>query len=560
MLSSRDVAFTLIGASVTAALGYFVFVKDRFSSKETLRSTITLPSSVLYKKTNRTYLIPAKKLESFAAAIFVKCGLLKVEAEKAAEVLILADLRGIDSHGVARLMAYYSMLKNKIINPRPKIKIIRETESTATVDGDNGLGLVVGPKCNEIAMEKASKVGSGWVSVRNTNHFGIAGSYPLEALKKNMIGISMTNSGSVVAPLRGKQRFLGTNPIAIAFPGTDKDRPMVIDFATSVVPWGKIEEYARENKRLHPQWAIDKNGKECLCPDTVLKEGALMNLGGQRGTSGHKGYCLAAMVDILCAVLSGGNWGPTTVGFTTNPVNYGDTTKDKGKGEIASGENKNASVYWTVKSQCNHCFNEGWPWSASKGIYFEGFADDKFSWRLHRRGCAITSEMEQPSVIGSSVADGIRGHMNTWGIGMWSLYDSRGRAIINGCGNSATTPNLYSCTAEPVEANENIKGIGHFFGAMRIDGFRSVQAFQQTMDLWMGTFRNCDPIDPTQPVIIPGDPERIAMKKREKNGIPVKLAVCADLVDIANECNIPLPFDLSEINLSGVKRVVIDHT
>ena len=150
-----------------------------------------------------------------------------------------------------------------------------------------------------------------------------------------MIGISMTNSGAIVAPLYGKARYLGTNPIAIAFPGTDKNTPMVIDMATSVVPWGKVEECARTNAMLKQGWAIDENGKGCVNPEKVLREGALRNLGGDRQSSGHKGYCLAAMVDILCAVLSGGNWGPTVDGFTTNDVNYGDqtiqatTTKEK---------------------------------------------------------------------------------------------------------------------------------------------------------------------------------------------------------------------------------------
>ena len=188
---------------------------------------------------------------------------------------------------------------------------------------------------NAIAINKAKEVGSGWVSVRNTHHYGIAGGYSLKALESDMIGISMTNSGAIVAPLYGKARYLGTNPIAIAFPGTDKNAPLVIDMATSVVPWGKVEECARTNAMLKQGWAIDENGKGCVNPEKVLREGALRNLGGDRQSSGHKGYCLAAMVDILCAVLSGGNWGPTVDGFTTNDVNYGDqtiqatTTKEK---------------------------------------------------------------------------------------------------------------------------------------------------------------------------------------------------------------------------------------
>ena len=471
--NKRDVLLVTAGA-VGASIATYVYLyynnnkvtnkriannNNKNKNKNNKKKNIIKPSEsssastkIKTGKTSGTYLIRAPVLREFVAKVLVKCGCYKEDAKKAAKVLILADLRGIDSHGIARLMAYFSMLKNNIINPKPRIRIIKETASTATVDGDNGLGLIVGPKCNEIAMEKAEKVGSGWVSVRNTHHYGIAGSYSLECLKKDMIGISMTNSGSVVAPLYGKKRYLGTNPIAIAFPCTNKGRPMIIDMATSVVPWGKVEECSRTGQNLGGNWAIDSDGLECTDPDKVLGEGALMNLGGHRINSGHKGYCLAAMVDILCAVLSGGNWGPTVDGFTTNAVNYGDSTKSNNDGD----DNKKEE-----------------------------------STTIHQR----------------------------------------------------------------------VNGIGHFFGAMRINGFRPVNEFQQTMDLWIKTFRNCPPIDETQPVLIPGDPEYKASLERTKNGIPVKLSVCCDLQDIASELNIPPPFDVNNMpDLKNVKRVIIDAT
>ena len=155
-------------------------------------------------------------------------------------MLATSDLRGIESHGVARLHTYFDMLTFGGINPRPSVRVVRETPSTATVDGDNGLGLVVGPWANTLAMEKAEAVGSGWVSVSNTNHFGIAGYYPLQALKRDLIGWAMTNSSKLVAPIWGAERMLGTNPIAIAFPGLEEP-PIVIDMATSAVAYGKIE-------------------------------------------------------------------------------------------------------------------------------------------------------------------------------------------------------------------------------------------------------------------------------------------------------------------------------
>src|SRR5438874_5148816 len=166
-----------------------------------------------------TKLFPIEALRDFSNQVFLHFGVPKHDATQAAEVLAAADLRGVDSHGVARLHSYFDMLQLGRINPRPNVTVVRESASTATVDGDNGLGLVVGPKANEIAMAKAAAAGSGWVSVRNSNHYGIAGYYVLEALARDLIGWSMTNTTKLVAPLWGAERMLGTNPIAIAFPG-----------------------------------------------------------------------------------------------------------------------------------------------------------------------------------------------------------------------------------------------------------------------------------------------------------------------------------------------------
>jgi L-2-hydroxycarboxylate dehydrogenase (NAD+) len=161
---------------------------------------------------------PIEVLREFSTRVFLHFGCPKEDAEQAADVLSCADLRGIDSHGVARLHSYFETLSDGGINPKPHIEIVRSTPSTATVDGDNGLGLVVGSKANRIAMDLAEKAGSGWVSVCNTNHFGIAGYYVLKALERNLIGWAMTNSTKLVAPLWGAERMLGTNPIAIGFP------------------------------------------------------------------------------------------------------------------------------------------------------------------------------------------------------------------------------------------------------------------------------------------------------------------------------------------------------
>lgn len=254
-------------------------------------------------------LFSVDELKDFSAKVFMHFGTVEADAKQAADVLARSDLRGIDSHGVARLHTYFDMLAAGRINPQPNIRIIREKASVATVDGDNGLGLVVGPKANEIAIEKAQQYGSGWVSVCHTNHFGIAGYYPLKALERDLIGWAMTNSTKLVAPLWGAEKMLGTNPIAIAFPGY-KEPPIVIDMATSAVAYGKIEIALRKKTEVPRGWIIDKSGGITTEPREMVQGGALLPLGSEREMGGHKGYALAAMVDILCCVLSGANWGP----------------------------------------------------------------------------------------------------------------------------------------------------------------------------------------------------------------------------------------------------------
>src|SRR5499427_2140282 len=261
------------------------------------------------------YTFPIDYLSNFSTEVFIHFGVPEADARQAADVLAKSDLRGIDSHGVARLHTYFEMLELRRINPKPKIKVLREKASVATVDGDNGLGLVVGPKANEIAMDKAEKFGSGWVSVCNTNHFGIAGYYILKALERDLIGWAMTNSTKLVAPLWGAERMLGTNPIAIGFPA--KQEPsIVIDMATSAVAYGKVEMARRKGNPIPSGWAINSEGIVTTKPEEMVEAGALLPLGSDREHGGHKGYCLAIMVDMLSCVLSGANWGPFAPPFT----------------------------------------------------------------------------------------------------------------------------------------------------------------------------------------------------------------------------------------------------
>lgn len=241
--------------------------------------------------------------------MFRSFGVPDEDAHTAAEVLHYADIHGIDSHGVARLHTYFDMLALDRINPKPIIAIVRETASTATVDGDNGLGLVVGPRANRIALAKAREAGSAWVSVCNTNHYGAAGYYTTELARDGFIGWSMTNTTKLVAPLWGRERMLGTNPISIAFPAGDE--PMVIvDLATCAAAYGKIEIARRIGESIPAGWALDSEGRQTTDPHRMVNGGALLPLGSERDQGGHKGYALAIAVDVLCAVLSGANWGP----------------------------------------------------------------------------------------------------------------------------------------------------------------------------------------------------------------------------------------------------------
>ncbi|MGD1891367.1 MAG: Ldh family oxidoreductase [Cyclobacteriaceae bacterium] len=248
-------------------------------------------------------------LKEFSVSIFKKIGCPADQAELAAEVLSSADLRGIDSHGIARLIGYVRLWEKGRLNPNPNIQVVHEAPSTAVVDGDSGLGLVVAPPAMEIAMEKAEKVGTGWVSVRNSNHFGIAGYHAMLPLHHDMIGMAMTNASPLVAPTFAQERLLGTNPIAVAVPANEEP-PFVADFATTTAANGKLEILQRKKEPTPYGWVQTKQGEQSNDSFAVAKGGALLPLGSDRDHGSHKGYCLGAWVDIFSAVLSGANYGP----------------------------------------------------------------------------------------------------------------------------------------------------------------------------------------------------------------------------------------------------------
>jgi len=346
----------------------------------------------------------------FTVDVFTAMGCSSNHAVIAAKALLSADIRGIDSHGVARLSGYVRLWEAKRINATPDIKIVHETPSTAVVDGDAGLGLVVAPFAMQLAIDKAKNVGTGWVSVRNSNHFGIAGYHAMMALEHDMIGMAMTNASALVAPTFSVERMLGTNPIAVAIPA-DKQPAFVADMATTTAANGKLEILQRKNAEAPLGWVQDKEGKDSADANILKKAGALLPLGSDREHGSHKGYALGSIVDIFSAVLSGASYGP---------------------------------------------------WAPPFPAY--------------------------------------------------------------------------------VQMPENMpgKGLGHFFGAMRVDAFRPADEFKQHMDNWIERFRNATPANGHDRVLIPGDPEREMEAVRIKEGIPLLEVVVNDLRGVGERFNVLL--------------------
>jgi LDH2 family malate/lactate/ureidoglycolate dehydrogenase len=255
------------------------------------------------------HLSTEERLKTFVRAVLSKVDVDPADAAIVADVLVAADLRGIESHGVARLESYYvSRLRTGQIEVRPNVETIRETPTSLLVDAGNGLGQPVAKRTMDAVIAKAMAHGAAFGTVRNSNHYGIAGYYAMMGLEHDLIGMSSTNTVRFAAPTFGRDVMLGTNPFAYAVPAGDEPA-FVLDFATTTVPRGKLEVYKRTKKPLGAGWAIDEHGAETLDPNVAL-HGALVPLGGLGvDNGGHKGYGLGLLSDILCGVLSGGKFG-----------------------------------------------------------------------------------------------------------------------------------------------------------------------------------------------------------------------------------------------------------
>jgi L-2-hydroxycarboxylate dehydrogenase (NAD+) len=351
-----------------------------------------------------------QQLYQFCYTIFIKIGCNNADATTATNVLLSADLRGIDSHGIARLSGYVRLWEAGRINANPQIAITHQTPSTATINADAALGLVAAPYAMQVAIEKAQNVGTGWVCVNNSNHFGIAGYHAIMALQNDMIGIAMTNASALVAPTFGKEKMLGTNPIAVAIPA-NKQPAFVADFATTTAANGKLEILQRKNAETPLGWVQDAEGNATTNANILKQGGSLLPLGSDREHSSHKGYALGSIVDIFSGVMSGANFGPWVPPF--------------------------------------------------------------------------------PAYI-------------------------------------------------PMPQGMPGKGLGHFFGAMRIDAFMEANQFKNNMDIWIERFRNTIPIDENNKVLIHGDIEREMEIERQQNGIPVVASVVDDLKILGEKMNVAL--------------------
>ncbi len=247
-------------------------------------------------------LYPTESLRAFASGCLQAVGAPAHDAAVAADTLVDAHLRGVDSHGVTRLIQIYvERLEAGVVNPRPMVRVVDESVSTTLVDADNALGAVAGTYAVEVCLAKARDAGAGWVGVRNSNHFGACAYYTNRLAARGMVGFAFSNAPATMAPWGGIEPYLGTNPIGFSVPARS-GIPISIDMATSVAARGYILLAAAKGEAVPSDWAIDKRGRPTTDANEAL-EGTVLPM------AGHKGYALALMVELLSGVLTGAAFG-----------------------------------------------------------------------------------------------------------------------------------------------------------------------------------------------------------------------------------------------------------
>ncbi|MFQ5828835.1 MAG: Ldh family oxidoreductase [Candidatus Methylomirabilia bacterium] len=255
-------------------------------------------------------------LTNFVSRVLTAAGVDAPDAETVAEILVEADLRGVESHGTTRLAGYVSMIRLGLLNPKPTVQVIRDAPSLSMLDGDKGFGMVVAKQAMHAAMDKAARVGIASVTVRNMTHTGMIGFYPMMAARRGLIGFAMNNGPAIVPPFGGTSPTFATNPIAVAFP-SGEEQPIVLDMATTVVAGGKLRLAAKKGLPIPKEWALDRFGVPTTDPEEAILHGLFQWAGG------YKGFGLATVIEVLSGVLSGGFFGtsvPPMKAFGKDPL------------------------------------------------------------------------------------------------------------------------------------------------------------------------------------------------------------------------------------------------
>ena len=267
---------------------------------------------------NDKSLFQADSLRSFCEGIFISCGMVPEDASIVADGLVQSNLRGVDSHGVMRVGIYAKRLKMGLVNPRPEVKIVRESAATLLVDGDNGMGQVVGVRALELGLDKVKQSGGVYVGVRRSNHYGAGAHYVKRAVEQDVVAFAYSNAPPTMAPWGGVDPYVGTNPYAFGVPAGGYP-PIILDMATSIVARGKIILAAERGESIPEGWAIDKHGNQTTDAQEAL-QGSVLPFGGP------KGYALSLMIDIMAGALTGAGFGPRVNSLYDNfeePQNVG---------------------------------------------------------------------------------------------------------------------------------------------------------------------------------------------------------------------------------------------
>jgi len=268
------------------------------------------------KDTGGVRMVRADRLRAFVARLFAAVGVPDADAETVAEVLVEADLRGVESHGTTRVAGYVSMIKGGLLNPKPTVEVLRDTPSTAMLEGDRAFGIVVAARAMRLAIDKAARAGVACVTARNVTHTGMVGFYPMLAARAGMLGVAMNNGPAILPPFGGRTPTVATNPFSVAVPA-GAERPIVLDMATSIVAGGKLRLAAKKGLPIPEGWALDRNGVPTTDPGEALFHGFIQWAGG------YKGFGLATVVEVLSGVLSGGLFGrdvPAMRDFGRDPL------------------------------------------------------------------------------------------------------------------------------------------------------------------------------------------------------------------------------------------------